>query len=123
MRQPNAAAAHSEIAPLSGGPLASAVGVRVRGGHALVERARAEALQVDGYEAKPELAQLAIDDIARRRLEQPRDLRLLDLQARDLAVIAHARHPKTHRVQNPLAASDSLEALKRDPRAVGKARR
>src|SRR5271156_4844558 len=91
--------------------------------HAFVERSGSKALQIDRDESKPDLFEFAIDGFAKRRLEHARHLALLELEPRDVAMVAHARDRKTHRMKQLLASRDFFEPGRRYLRAVWKARR
>src|SRR5208282_380345 len=90
---------------------------------AFIERAGAKALQIDRDESKADFFELAIDGGANPGLEDARDPALLELQPRDLAMVAYARDCKAHRMQQLLTRRDLRKRLGCYLRAVRKARR
>src|SRR5271163_4917862 len=80
---------------------------------AFVERSGSKALQIDRDKSKADLFELAIDSFADRRLEHLCDLALLELEPRDLAMVAHPRNRKAHRMQQLLARRNLAQPVGR----------
>src|SRR5438445_11918415 len=91
--------------------------------YSLIERARAEPLQVDRYKTEAGLLQFAVDAFTHRRFQQARNLARVDLEAREVPVIAHARDLEAERMQQFFAARDLAQAVARYCRSVREAGR
>src|SRR2546430_11734530 len=78
-------------------------------------------LQIDGDELEPR--RLECGDGLRAHAQEPVEVRLAGLDARDLAVVADAELAQTERAQLHLALGQLREPFGRHLRAVGDARR
>src|SRR5207245_7092225 len=86
-----------------------------------VEAPRPERLQIDGDELEPR--RLECGDGLRAHAQEPVEVRLAGLDARDLAVLADAELAQTERAHLQLALGQLREPFGRHLRAVGDARR
>src|ERR1043166_6203302 len=83
----------------------------------------AEALEIQHDPAKAQGLEPRHHTLAHGGLGEPRELRERDLDARDLAMVAHPELVESQLAQERLAALDLVEVLARDRRPVGNAAR